>query len=86
MNVLTSILVGLIVGVIARLQMPRGEPGGFLLTILIGILGAELARLIGPLLGLYGPGGVTGFVASLAGAILLLVLYRRFQMENTRRG
>ena len=74
-----SIFIGLVVGVVAKLLMPGRDPGGFLMTILLGIGGAELARLIGRAMGLYGPGDVAGFFASVGGAILLLGLYRMFQ-------
>lgn len=79
MHVLMSIFIGLVVGVVAKLLMPGRDPGGFLMTILLGIGGAELARLIGRAMGLYGPGDVAGFFASVGGAILLLGLYRMFQ-------
>ncbi len=79
MNFLMTILVGLIVGVIAKLLMPGRDPGGFLITILIGIAGAVVARWIGRALGFYGPDEAAGFLASIAGAILLLALYRFFQ-------
>jgi len=79
MNFLMTILVGFIVGVIAKLLMPGRDPGGFLITILLGIAGAAVARLIGRMLGLYAPGDAAGFIASIGGAILLLALYRMFQ-------
>jgi uncharacterized membrane protein YeaQ/YmgE (transglycosylase-associated protein family) len=78
MGVLTWIVMGLIVGVIAKLLMPGKDPGGFIITILLGIAGAFLGGFIGKTLGF---GTVTGFnIGSLllatGGAILLLVLYR----------
>jgi uncharacterized membrane protein YeaQ/YmgE (transglycosylase-associated protein family) len=70
------IIFGLIVGVIAKLLMPGRDPGGFVITILLGIAGALLGGFIGRALGLYGPGEAAGFLMSLLGAILLLTLYR----------
>jgi len=71
--------MGLIVGVIAKFLMPGRDPGGFIITILLGIAGAMVAGWIGRALGWYGPGDSAGFIASIGGAILLLFLYRMFQ-------
>ena len=79
MHFLITILLGLVVGMIAKLLMPGRDPGGFFITILLGIAGAAVAGWIGRALGWYGPDDVAGFIASIAGAILLLVLYRLFQ-------
>ncbi len=73
---LSWILFGLIVGVIAKLLMPGRDPGGFLVTILLGIVGAILGGWIGRMIGWYGPGQGAGFLMALFGAIILLVLYR----------
>jgi uncharacterized membrane protein YeaQ/YmgE (transglycosylase-associated protein family) len=70
------IIFGLIVGIIAKLLMPGRDPGGFIITILLGIAGALLGGFMGRALGLYGPGEAAGFLMSLLGAILLLTLYR----------
>jgi uncharacterized membrane protein YeaQ/YmgE (transglycosylase-associated protein family) len=70
------IIFGLIVGVVAKLLMPGKDPGGFIITILIGIAGAVLAGYLGQALGLYGPGEAAGFIMSVIGAVLLLLLYR----------
>jgi uncharacterized membrane protein YeaQ/YmgE (transglycosylase-associated protein family) len=70
------IIFGLIVGVIAKLLMPGRDPGGFIITILLGIAGALLGGFVGRALGLYGPGEAAGFLMSVLGAILLLTLYR----------
>lgn len=85
MHILMSIFIGLIVGVIAKLLMPGRDPGGFFITILLGIAGAEVARLIGRGLGWYQPGEAVGFLASIGGAILLLALYRMFQRGKAGR-
>jgi uncharacterized membrane protein YeaQ/YmgE (transglycosylase-associated protein family) len=70
------IVFGLIVGIIAKLLMPGRDPGGFIITILLGIAGAIVGGFIGRALGFYGPNQGAGFVMSVIGAILLLVLYR----------
>jgi len=70
------IFFGLIVGVIAKLLMPGRDPGGFVITILLGIAGAVLGGWIGQALGLYGPQQSAGFFMALLGSILLLFLYR----------
>ena len=71
--------MGLIVGVIAKLLMPGRDPGGFIITILLGIAGAAVAGWLGRALGWYGPEDAAGFIASVVGAILLLLVYRFFQ-------
>jgi uncharacterized membrane protein YeaQ/YmgE (transglycosylase-associated protein family) len=75
-SILGWIVFGLIVGAIAKLLMPGRDPGGFIVTILIGIAGALLGGFLGRAIGLYGPEDVAGFVMSLVGAIVLLLLYR----------
>ena len=76
MAVLGWILFGLVVGAIAKLLMPGRDPGGFIVTILLGIAGALLGGFLGRALGLYGEGEAAGFLMSLLGAIALLLIYR----------
>jgi len=78
-GVIGWIVFGLIVGVIAKLLMPGRDPGGFIVTALLGIAGALLGGWIGRFAGLYRPGEAAGLIMSLLGAIVLLVLYRRLQ-------
>src|SRR4029450_11227516 len=75
--VLGWMLFGLIVGVIAKLVMPGKDPGGIVVTMLIGIVGALIGGFLGRALGLYQPGEPAGFVVATLGAILLLFIYRR---------
>ena len=75
---LWMLIVGVIVGALAKLVMPGRDGGGIFITMLLGIAGALVAGLIGRLLGLYGPGPGAGFLMSIAGAVLLLFLYRVF--------
>jgi uncharacterized membrane protein YeaQ/YmgE (transglycosylase-associated protein family) len=70
------IVFGLIVGIIAKLLMPGRDPGGFVITILLGIAGAMLGGFIGRAIGLYGPNQSAGYIVSVLGAILLLAIYR----------
>lgn len=76
MDILGLILFGLIVGVIAKLLMPGRDPGGFIITILLGIAGSILGSWIGRALGFYAPGESAGFLMALLGSILLLAIYR----------
>lgn len=82
-GVIGWIVFGLIVGVIAKLLMPGRDPGGFIITILIGIAGALLGGWLGRALGWYGPGQGAGFLMSLVGAIILLGLYHMLFVRRT---
>ncbi|MBS2031896.1 MAG: GlsB/YeaQ/YmgE family stress response membrane protein [Deltaproteobacteria bacterium] len=75
MGIITLIIFGFIVGLIAKLLMPGKDPGGFIITILLGIAGSLLGGVIGRALGMYGPGQRGGFFMSIACAILLLAIY-----------
>ena len=77
LGVLGWILFGLVVGIIAKLLMPGRDPGGFIITALLGIAGAVLGGFLGRALGFYGPNQAAGFFMSLLGAILLLAVYRK---------
>jgi uncharacterized membrane protein YeaQ/YmgE (transglycosylase-associated protein family) len=70
------LIIGLIVGSLAKLIMPGRDPGGILVTMLLGIAGSVVGGFLGRLLGLYAPGQRAGFIVSTIGAILLLALYR----------
>ena len=77
MHVLGWIVFGLIVGVVAKLLMPGRDPGGFVVTVVIGIVGALLGGFLGRMLGLYREGDPVGFLMAVLGSILLLWIYRR---------
>jgi uncharacterized membrane protein YeaQ/YmgE (transglycosylase-associated protein family) len=86
MDILWAIIIGFFAGAIAKLIMPGKDPGGFIVTILLGIAGAVIATLIGRAAGWYQEGQGAGFIASILGAILLLGLYRLFiGGRSTRR-
>jgi len=77
------IIFGLIVGALAKLVMPGRDPGGIIVTILLGIVGAVVGGWIGQALGMYGPNQPAGFLMSLLGAVILLALYRMFVGRRT---
>jgi uncharacterized membrane protein YeaQ/YmgE (transglycosylase-associated protein family) len=70
------LLIGLVVGALAKLVMPGKHPGGIFATMMLGVAGALVAGFIGRMLGLYAPGQGAGWIMSALGAILLLALYR----------
>jgi uncharacterized membrane protein YeaQ/YmgE (transglycosylase-associated protein family) len=76
MGIIAWILFGLIVGIIAKLLMPGRDPGGFIVTMLLGVAGALLGGFIGRAMGFYGANEGAGWIVSILGAIILLALYR----------
>jgi uncharacterized membrane protein YeaQ/YmgE (transglycosylase-associated protein family) len=76
MGILGWILFGGVVGIVAKLIMPGKDPGGFIITILLGIVGALLGGFLGRMLGLYREGEPAGFIGATLGAILVLWIYR----------
>ena len=76
LGVLGWILFGLVVGIVAKLLMPGRDPGGFIVTTVLGIVGAVVGGFLGRTLGLYGPGEPAGFLMATLGAVVLLFLYR----------
>jgi uncharacterized membrane protein YeaQ/YmgE (transglycosylase-associated protein family) len=77
-HLLSWIIFGLIVGLIAKLFMPGRDPGGFIVTIGLGIAGAFIGGFLARLVGWYGPQEQAGYLMSIFGAIVVLWLYRRF--------
>jgi len=78
-GVLGWILFGLVVGIIAKLLMPGRDPGGFIITALLGIAGAVLGGFLGRAFGFYGPGEPAGFLMSTLGAVILLFIYHKLR-------
>jgi len=76
MGLIYTLIIGLIVGAVAKFFMPGRDPGGFIITMLLGIAGALVGGFIGRAMGFYGPNQGAGWLMSIGGAILLLVLYR----------
>jgi uncharacterized membrane protein YeaQ/YmgE (transglycosylase-associated protein family) len=76
MSIIGWIIFGLIVGIIAKFLMPGRDPGGFIITTLLGIAGALVGGFLGRFLGLYGEGDPVGFIMAVLGSIVLLLIYR----------
>lgn len=85
MGILGWILFGLVVGALAKLVMPGRDPGGIIITMLLGIAGAVIGGFTGRALGMYGPNEPAGFLMSFVGAVLLLFLYRMFARRTVTR-
>ena len=83
MGILYALIIGLVVGALAKLVMPGKDPGGIIVTMLLGIAGAVLGGFVGRALGWYREGEAAGFVMSFIGAVVLLVLYRMFTRRRT---
>jgi len=82
MHILYTLIIGLIIGAVAKLLMPGRDPGGFIITMLLGIAGSFVGTVIGRALGMYREGSSAGFIMSVLGAVLLLLLYRTFQRRT----
>ncbi len=76
MHLIETILIGLVIGIVAKLLMPGRDPGGCIITMLIGIAGSFVATYLGRALGLYREGASAGFIMSVIGAVILLAVYR----------
>ena len=81
--ILSWIVFGLIVGALAKLVMPGDDPGGIIVTILLGIAGAVVGGMIGRAMGFYGPEEAAGYLMSILGAFVLLALYRMVARRRT---
>jgi uncharacterized membrane protein YeaQ/YmgE (transglycosylase-associated protein family) len=84
-TVLGWILFGLVVGIVAKFLTPGRDPGGFILTTLLGVAGALLGGYLGRALGFYGPNQAAGFLMSVLGAIVLLLIYRAVSRPRMRQ-
>jgi len=76
MHILGSIVFGLVVGIVAKFLMPGRDPGGFVITAILGIVGALVGGFVGRSIGWYGEGDPVGFVMAVIGSIIVLALYR----------
>ena len=76
MHIIATLIVGLVVGALAKLVMPGRDPGGILITMLLGVAGAFIAGLLGHALGCYEVGEGPGIIASIFGSVVLLGIYR----------
>lgn len=84
MHILWMLIIGLVVGALAKLIMPGKDPGGAIITILIGVAGSFIAGFLGRALGLYETGESAGLIASVIGAIVLLAGYRAVSGNRAR--
>lgn len=76
MGIIWSIIIGFIAGLIAKFLMPGRDPGGFIITTLLGIVGAVVATYLGQAVGWYRPGEGAGFIGAVVGAVIVLAIYR----------
>jgi uncharacterized membrane protein YeaQ/YmgE (transglycosylase-associated protein family) len=83
MGIIWTLIIGLLAGIVAKLLMPGRDPGGFIITILLGIAGAFLATWLGQAIGWYQAGEGAGFIGAVVGAVVILIIYR---MIVARRG
>lgn len=83
MSIIGWILFGLVVGIVGKLLMPGRDPGGFIITIILGVAGALLGGFIGQSLGFYREGEPAGFLMAVIGSIILLLIYRMFVGRRT---
>ena len=79
-----TIVIGFIIGLVAKLITPGKEPAGFIITTIIGIVGSFIGTFIGRAVGHYGPNQSAGFLMSIVGAIVLLVIYHLFTRNTAR--
>jgi uncharacterized membrane protein YeaQ/YmgE (transglycosylase-associated protein family) len=82
MHWLWVVLIGLVIGALAKLIVPGKDPGGFIVTILLGIAGSVVGTLIGRGVGWYQEGQSAGFIVSLLGALLILAVYHFFRRRT----
>ena len=82
LHLLWIIIIGFVAGAVAKLLMPGKDPGGFLITIALGVVGALLSTLLGKLVGWYNPGESAGFIGAVIGAVILLVIYRLIKKKQ----
>jgi uncharacterized membrane protein YeaQ/YmgE (transglycosylase-associated protein family) len=82
MSLLWTLVIGLVAGIVAKMIMPGKDPGGIIITMLLGIAGAFVGTWLGRLFGLYAEGQTAGFIASIVGAIILLAIYRMFRKKS----
>jgi len=76
MWIIGTIVIGLLAGIVAKLLMPGRDPGGFIVTTLLGIAGAFVATFLGQAIGWYEQGQAAGFIGAVVGAVIILVAYR----------
>ena len=86
MGIIVTLIIGLVAGAVAKLLMPGRDPGGFIITMLLGVAGAFVATYLGQAVGWYEAGEGAGFIGAVVGAVLLLLAYRAIGNPGQRRG
>jgi uncharacterized membrane protein YeaQ/YmgE (transglycosylase-associated protein family) len=76
MSIIWTLIIGLVAGALAKLLMPGRDPGGFIITMLLGVAGAFIATWLGQAIGWYQAGEGAGFIGAVVGAVILLLIYR----------
>jgi uncharacterized membrane protein YeaQ/YmgE (transglycosylase-associated protein family) len=83
MSIIGTLIIGFLAGLVAKLLMRGRDPGGFIITILLGIAGAFIATYLGKAVGWYQPGQSAGFIGAVVGAVILLLAYRLIASRRT---
>ena len=83
MGIIWTLIIGLLAGIVAKLLMPGRDPGGFIITKLLGVAGAFVATYLGQALGWYSAGEGAGFIGAVVGAVILLIIYRVIRKRST---
>jgi uncharacterized membrane protein YeaQ/YmgE (transglycosylase-associated protein family) len=76
MGIIWTLIIGLLAGIVAKLLMPGRDPGGFIVTMLLGVAGAFVATYLGQAIGWYQAGQGAGFIGAVVGAVIILIVYR----------
>jgi uncharacterized membrane protein YeaQ/YmgE (transglycosylase-associated protein family) len=82
MGIIWTLIIGLVAGIVAKFLMPGPDPGGIIVTILLGVAGAFLATWLGQTIGWYQAGEGAGFIGAIVGAVIILVLYRMMRRRS----
>jgi uncharacterized membrane protein YeaQ/YmgE (transglycosylase-associated protein family) len=82
MGIVWTLIIGLLAGIVAKFVMPGRDPGGFIITILLGIAGAFLATYLGQAVGWYEAGEGAGFIGAVVGAVIILIIYRTMRKRS----
>lgn len=82
MGIIWTLIIGLLAGIVAKFLMPGRDPGGFIVTILLGVAGAFLATFLGQTIGWYRVGESAGFIGAVVGALIILIAYRMIRKRG----
>jgi uncharacterized membrane protein YeaQ/YmgE (transglycosylase-associated protein family) len=82
MGIIWTLIIGLLAGIVAKFLMPGRDPGGFIITMLLGVAGAFLATYLGQAVGWYQAGEGAGFIGAVVGAVIILIIYRMIKKRS----